>query len=109
MSEFFDVLETRAPEQRERELMAALPGAIAHAMARSPAIAEQLRGVDPATVDSRAALARCRCCASTSCWNASNTVATTPPRPPGRSALRRLLGHRLGRSATRVRLARPDL
>ena len=38
--------------------MAALPGAIAHAMARSPAIAEQLRGVDPATVDSRAALAR---------------------------------------------------
>ncbi|MFG0231234.1 phenylacetate--CoA ligase family protein [Achromobacter sp. 413638] len=58
MSEFFDVLETRAPEQRERELMAALPGAIAHAMARSPAIAEQLRGVDPATVDSRAALAR---------------------------------------------------
>lgn len=58
MSEFFDVLETRAPEQRERELMAALPGAIAHAMARSPAIAEQLRGVDPATIDSRAALAR---------------------------------------------------
>ena len=38
--------------------MAALPGAIAHAMARSPAIAEQLRGVDPATIDSRAALAR---------------------------------------------------
>ena len=51
----FDVLETRAPEQRERELMAALPGAIAHAMARSPAIAEQLRGVDPATIDSRGA------------------------------------------------------
>lgn len=58
MSEFFDVLETRAPEQRERELMAALPAAIARAMARAPAIAEQLRGVDPATVTSRAALAR---------------------------------------------------
>ena len=44
MSEFFDVLETRAPEQRERELMAALPGAITRAIARAPAIAEQLRG-----------------------------------------------------------------
>ena len=58
MSEFFDVLETRAPEQRERELMAALPGAIARAIAGAPAIAEQLRGIDPATVTSRAALAR---------------------------------------------------
>mgnify|MGYP002040557286 FL=1 len=58
MSEFFDVLETRAPEQRERELMAALPAAIARAIARAPAIAEQLRGIDPATVTSRAALAR---------------------------------------------------
>ena len=58
MSEFFDALETRAPEQRERELMAALPAAIARAIARAPAIAEQLRGIDPATVTSRAALAR---------------------------------------------------
>ena len=58
MSEFFDVLETRAPEQRERDLMAALPDAIARAIARAPAIAEQLRGIDPATVTSRAALAR---------------------------------------------------
>ena len=55
MSEFFDVLETRAPEQRERELMAALPGAIARAIARAPAIAEQLRGIDPATEIGRAA------------------------------------------------------
>jgi phenylacetate-CoA ligase len=58
MSEFFDVLETRAPEQRERDLMAALPGAIARAIARAPAIAEQLRGIDPATIASREALAR---------------------------------------------------
>ena len=58
MSEFFDVLETRAPEQRERDLMAALPGAIARAIARAPAIAEQLRGIDPATITSREALAR---------------------------------------------------
>ncbi|WP_251862902.1 AMP-binding protein [Achromobacter sp. Marseille-Q4962] len=58
MSEFFDVLETRAPEARERDLMAALPGAIARAIARAPAIANQLRGVDPASVTSREALAR---------------------------------------------------
>lgn len=57
MSEFFDVLETRAPEQRERELMAALPDAIARAMAGAPAIAEQLRGIDPASISTRQALA----------------------------------------------------
>ncbi len=57
MSEFFDVLETRAPELRERELMSALPGAIARAIAGAPAIAEQLRGIDPATVTTRQALA----------------------------------------------------
>jgi len=58
MSEFFDVLETRPPEARERDLMAALPGAIARAIARAPAIAGQLRGIDPAAVTTREALAR---------------------------------------------------
>lgn len=57
MSEFFDVLETRSPEQRERELMAALPDAIARAISGAPAIAEQLRGIDPATITTRQALA----------------------------------------------------
>ncbi|OZI49992.1 phenylacetate--CoA ligase family protein [Bordetella genomosp. 4] len=57
MPAFFDALETRAPEQRERDLMAALPGVVAHAMARAPAIAEQLHGVDPRSVASRQALA----------------------------------------------------
>ncbi|MFU1950565.1 phenylacetate--CoA ligase family protein, partial [Bordetella avium] len=50
MSEFFDTLETRDPAARERALMQALPDAIAHAQARSAAIAEQLRGVDAASI-----------------------------------------------------------
>ncbi|OZI15721.1 AMP-dependent synthetase [Bordetella genomosp. 7] len=57
MPAFFDALETRAPEQRERDLMAALPAAIERAMAGAPAIAEQLRGIDPRSVNSRQALA----------------------------------------------------
>jgi len=57
MPAFFDALETRAPEQRERDLMAALPAAIERAMAGAPAIAEQLRGIDPRSVSSRQALA----------------------------------------------------
>lgn len=57
MPAFFDALETRAPEQRERDLMAALPAVIERAMAHAPAIAEQLRAVDPRGVTSRQALA----------------------------------------------------
>ena len=103
MSEFFDVLETRAPEQRERELMAAarrhrprdgaLAGHCRAAARRRSRHGRFARG---------AGLAAAGCCASTSCWNASNTVATTPPRPPGWPGLRRLLGHRLGRSVRRA-------
>lgn len=58
MSEFFDALETRDPEQRERDLMARLPAQIAHAKAHAPWFAERLRAVDPREIDSRAALAR---------------------------------------------------
>ncbi|KCB46892.1 AMP-binding enzyme domain protein [Bordetella hinzii 1277] len=57
MSEFFDTLETREPAARERALMQALPGAIAQAQARAPAIAAQLRGVDASRITSRQALA----------------------------------------------------
>ncbi|OZI72083.1 phenylacetate--CoA ligase family protein [Bordetella genomosp. 12] len=57
MSQFFDTLETREPAARERALMQALPGAIAHAQARAPAIAAQLQGVDAARINSRQALA----------------------------------------------------
>ncbi len=58
MTDFFDALETRDPQQREADLMAALPQMVAHAQARSAAFAEILRGVDAASVTSRAALAR---------------------------------------------------
>lgn len=56
--EFFDALETRPPEQREREQMSALAGQVAHAQRHSAAFAEILQGIDAASVNSRAALAR---------------------------------------------------
>jgi phenylacetate-CoA ligase len=58
MTEHFDVLETRSPELREAALMAALPGQVAHAQARSTAFAGILQGVPAASVRDRAALAR---------------------------------------------------
>jgi phenylacetate-CoA ligase len=58
MSEFFDVLETRDPQEREAALMAALARQVAHAQARSAAMGEILAGVDAVGVTSRAALAR---------------------------------------------------
>lgn len=57
MPAFFDALETRVPEQREHDLMTALPGVLERAMAGAPAIAEQLHGIDPRGVTSRQALA----------------------------------------------------
>jgi phenylacetate-CoA ligase len=56
MGEFYDALETRDPEQRERELFGRLPEAIAHAMT-APGWARQLAGIDPRAVGSRTALA----------------------------------------------------
>lgn len=56
MSEFYDALETRDPAQREADLMAALPAAVARAQ-RTPAGAALLAGVDAAAITSRAALA----------------------------------------------------
>src|SRR5690242_9312613 len=58
MSEHYDRLETRRPEEREAALMQALPGQIAHAKANAPFFKAWLREVDPAAVTSRAALAR---------------------------------------------------
>jgi phenylacetate-CoA ligase len=51
-----DALETRAPEERERDLLARLPGLIARAQ-QAPGWARILDGVDPHAVSSRAALA----------------------------------------------------
>jgi len=58
MSDPYDRLELRDPAVREHDLLAALPGQIAHAQAATAAFAEILAGVNAATVTSRAALAR---------------------------------------------------
>src|SRR5262245_22634712 len=54
--EFYDALETRDPQSRERELFAQLPGAIANAM-QAVGWARQLAGIDAKSVTSREALA----------------------------------------------------
>ena len=58
MSQHYDALETRSPQEREAALMAALPAQIANAQKHSTAFAEILKGVDAAGITSRAALAR---------------------------------------------------
>ena len=58
MSQHFDALETRAPHLREADLMAALPGQVAHAKAHAPALTALLADVNAASVNSRAALAQ---------------------------------------------------
>ena len=58
MPEHYDTLETRDPEERERSLMAALPGHIAHAQRNAPGWARILGGVDPQAITGRAALAK---------------------------------------------------
>jgi phenylacetate-CoA ligase len=55
MSEHYDALETRAPEARERDLMARLPAHIARAK-KTPYYAKLLGSVDASAVTSRAAL-----------------------------------------------------
>ena len=53
----YDTLETRSPAEREAALFAKLPNVLRAAM-EAPAYAERLKGLDPATVTDRAALAR---------------------------------------------------
>src|SRR5215475_5539168 len=57
MTAHYDALETRDPGAREEELFSRLPGVLHHAQA-APAYAERLKGVEAASVTSRAALAR---------------------------------------------------
>src|SRR5690348_13450869 len=57
MTDHYDARETRDPAQREAELFARLPDVVRRAMA-APAYAERLKGVEPTTIASRAALAR---------------------------------------------------
>ncbi len=58
MTEFFDSLETRSPDERDSALFAALPEQVALAQADAPAFTKLLAGIDPASVTDRAALAR---------------------------------------------------
>jgi len=58
MQAYFDERETQPAAQREQALFARLPAVLAAARERAPAIARQLQGVDPASLDSRRALAR---------------------------------------------------
>lgn len=57
MTDFFDSLETRDPQQRERELMASLPALVARAQT-APGWARILQGVKASDINSRAALAQ---------------------------------------------------
>ncbi|WP_017998969.1 phenylacetate--CoA ligase family protein [Paracoccus sp. N5] len=54
---FYDQLETRSPEARDRDLAAELPRAVARAQS-APGLAALLSGVDAPSVTGRAALAR---------------------------------------------------
>src|SRR5215813_3188513 len=57
MTNHYDALETRDPAAREADLFARLPDVLGKALA-APAYAERIKGIDPASVTSRAALAR---------------------------------------------------
>jgi phenylacetate-CoA ligase len=57
MTEHYDALETREPAIREAELFSRLPEVLRRAMA-APAYADRLRGINPAEITGRAALAR---------------------------------------------------
>ena len=57
MTDHYDARETRDPREREAELFARLPDVLRKAMA-APAYAERLKGIDPASITSRAALAK---------------------------------------------------
>ena len=57
MSDYYDDLETRTPQARAEQLFAALPEQVAHAKRNAPAFGELLADVDPASIDSPAALA----------------------------------------------------
>ncbi len=55
---FYDELEIRDPETRERDLFAALPAQVAHAKSLAPYYARTLAAIEPRSVKSRSALAK---------------------------------------------------
>jgi phenylacetate-CoA ligase len=58
MTEHYDDRETRSPDIREAEHMAALPGLIAHAKAKAPLYGRLFADIRPEDVSNRAALER---------------------------------------------------
>jgi phenylacetate-CoA ligase len=56
MTDFYDDLEHRDPEQREKTLFSALPGHIAHAKSGAPFFGSLLKDIDPRNISDRAAL-----------------------------------------------------
>jgi phenylacetate-CoA ligase len=58
MNDHYDAFEIQSPAAREAALMSALPGHIAHAQAKAAAFADILKGIDAASISSRAALAK---------------------------------------------------
>lgn len=56
MADHFDELETRDPEQRETELMAALPGQVALARTNSSFFGKLYADIDPMAINTREAL-----------------------------------------------------
>jgi len=57
MTNHYDALETRSPSQRDADLFARLPDVL-RAAAKAPAYAERFKGIDLASITSRAALAK---------------------------------------------------
>ena|SRR5215472_2145279 len=55
---FYDSLETRDPEAREKALLAALQKQVAHAKAHAPAYTALFKDIDPQSITSRANLAK---------------------------------------------------
>lgn len=58
MTDYYDALEARDPDERERDLLSSLPKQILQAQTATAAFAKILDGVKPAEVTSRAALAK---------------------------------------------------
>ncbi|MEO0823080.1 MAG: phenylacetate--CoA ligase family protein [Pseudomonadota bacterium] len=58
MTDHFDALETRSPDEREASVMECLRAQLTMGRETTPALAEALDGVDPAGITDRAALAR---------------------------------------------------
>lgn len=57
MQDHYDVLEVRDPQQRERELFAALPDQLAYAKSNAPYFSERLAAIDVRAITTRNALA----------------------------------------------------